>query len=117
MTASHVHAAFDRFPQLLHDLETAFGGDDLRAIADRFIAAERAEFCWEGRIAEMKLGVLESLEQEGQALARVAILGYFRGRYYVATCLVDGVRDVHALLRLREFDEFEAAEAAFVASG
>jgi hypothetical protein len=47
----------------------------------------------------------------------VAILGYFRAHYYVATCLVDGERCVHWMLRLRHFESFESAEQAFLAGG
>lgn len=114
-TQQHPHAELDRFPQLVRDLDSAFGGDGLMEVVERFIAAERAEFHWAGRIAERNLGAYESLDEEDEPFERVSILGYFRSRYYVATCVVDAARDVHFMLRVREFDGFETAEAAFLA--
>ena len=114
---THPHAAFDRFPQLRRDLIAEFGTDGIDAAIELFIAAERADFHWDGRIAEMNLGAWESLDDENEMFERVTILGYFRARYYVATCLVDGDRDVHWMLGLRHFECFESAEQAFLASG
>ena len=114
---THPHAAFDRYPQLVRDLEAAFGSGDLAAIVAHVIDAERADFCWDGRIAEMNLGTWDDggLDDEG-AYTVVAVLGYFRARYYVAQCLVDGNRAVHGLIGLRHFDSFERAEMAFLDS-
>lgn len=114
---SQPHAAFDRFPQLRRDLIAEFGSNEIDAVIEHFIAAERADFHWDGRIAEMNLGAWENLDNEDEAFERVAILGYFRGRYYAATCLADGHRHVHWILRLRHFDSFESAEQAFLAGG
>ena len=119
MTTLHIHphAEFDRFPQLLDSLAQEFGRDGILYIAERFIEAERADFHWDGRLAEMNLGAYESLDDEDEAFEAVAIIGYFRRRYYVATCLVDGDRHVHGMFRLRHFDSFESAEQAFLAGG
>lgn len=114
---SHPHAAFDHFPQLRRDLIAQFGAEGIDAVVEHFIAAERADLHWDGRLAEMNLGTWESLDDEDQTFEQVAILGYFRARYYVATCLVDGERCVHWMLRLRHFDGFESAEQAFLAGG
>ncbi|MCR6631482.1 MAG: hypothetical protein NVV74_16325 [Magnetospirillum sp.] len=92
------HAEFDRFPQLLEE----FGA----AIIDAVIAAEEADFAWDSRFAERDMGS-----------RRVRIIGYFRCRYLVATCLVDGQRRVRALLKLRRFDHLAEAEAAFLDGG
>lgn len=113
----HPHAAFDRFPQLRRDLIAEFGSDGIDAVVEHFIEAECADFHWDGRIAEMNLGAWESLDEEDEAFELVAIIGYFRSRYYVATCVVDGARHVHWMLRLRHFESFESAEKAFLASG
>jgi hypothetical protein len=43
-------------------------------------------------------------------------MGYFRGEYYVAICIVDAERNVAALVKSREFSSFESAEIAFRAS-
>lgn len=114
---SHPHAAFDRFPELRGDLIAEFGSEGIDAVVEHFIAAERADFHWDGRLAEKNLGAWESLDDEDQTFEQVAILGYFRARYYVATCLVDGDRHVHWMLRLRHFESFESAERAFLAGG
>ena len=114
--SQHDHAAFDRFPELVRDLTAEFGSDGIGAIVDRFIAAERADFCWEGRFAEMNLGEFESVDGEYEAPEKVAVLGYFRSHYYVATCVVDHERHVRALLKVRQFESFENAENAFLAS-
>jgi hypothetical protein len=115
---SHQHAAFDRFPQLLRDLAEEFGSEGISAVADRFIAAELADFYWDGRIAEMSLGThSDGFNEEEEPLQQVGIIGYFRGRYYVATCLVDDERRVRWMLRVQHFDDFASAETAFRAAG
>ena len=114
--SQHDHAAFDRFPDLVRDLTAEFGSDGIGAIVDRFIAAEQADFCWDGRFAEMNLGEFENVDDEYQGCERVAVLGYFRAQYYVATCVVDEERHVRALLKLRQFERFEGAESALLAS-
>jgi hypothetical protein len=114
--SQHDHAAFDRFPDLVRDLTAEFGIDGIGAIVEKFIAAEQADFCWEGRFAEMNLGEFESVESEYEACDQVAVLGYFRAQYYVATCIVDQERHARALLKVRQFESFESAESAFLAS-
>jgi hypothetical protein len=73
----HDHAAFDRFPDLVRGLIAEFGSDGIGAIVDKFIAAEQAEFCWEGRLAEMNLGAFESVDDEYEGCEQVAVMGYF----------------------------------------
>lgn len=96
MTMLHTqpHAALDRFPQLRRDLLAEFGAEGIDAVVEHFIEAEQVDFHWDGRIAEVNLGAWESLDDEDRTFEKVAILGYFRARYYVATCLVDGGRHV-----------------------
>ncbi|MCW5738171.1 MAG: hypothetical protein KIS73_28880, partial [Enhydrobacter sp.] len=98
ITSTHAHAEFDRFPQLLDSLAEEFGRDGLSGMVERVIEAEYADFHWEGRFAEMKLGRCDCLDEEGEAFHRVAIAGYFRGRYYVATCAVDAAGRIARLL-------------------
>ena len=112
----HDHSAFDRFPDLVRDLTAEFGSDGIGATVDKFIAAEQADFCWEGRFAEMSLREFESLDGEYEACDQVAVLGYFRAQYYVATCIVDQDRHARALLKVRQFENLESAESAFLAS-
>src|SRR3546814_15311904 len=90
------HAEFDRFPQRVTDLVAEFGTKGIDAVIEHFIEAEHADFHWDGRLAEMNLGAWESLDEEDGAFERVAIIGYFRSRYYVATCIVDGARPVRS---------------------
>ena len=114
-TIQHPHAAFDRFPQLVRDLTKEFGSEEIGVVVERFIEAEQADFCWEGRISEMSLGAYEDGFDDGEEpLEVVAILGIFRGRYYVATCVLDSKEQLHSMLRLRHFDGFESAERAFL---
>lgn len=119
MTTLHIHphAEFDRFPQLLDSLAQEFGRDGILSIAERFIEAERADFHWDGRLAEMNLGAYESFDEEDEAFELVSIIGYFRCCYYVATCVVDAERHVRWMLRLRHFESFASAEKAFLAGG
>lgn len=114
--SQHDHAAFDRFLGLIRDLTAELGSDGIGSIVERFIAAEQADFCWDGRFAEMNLGEFESLDDDEEERKRVAVLGYFRAQYYVATCIVDQERHVRALLKVRQFESFESAESAFLAS-
>jgi len=113
----HPHAAFDRFPMLVESVKEEFGTDGLMSNVERFIEAERADFHWDGRLVEMNLGTYESLGDEDEAFEAVAIIGYFRFRYYVATCVVDAERRIRWMLRLHNFDSFESAEQAFLAGG
>jgi len=110
----HPHASFDRFPQLVRDLEIEFGSDGLDAVVERFVAAELGEFVWDGRIAERDLGTYESFEDdEFEGSDRVRILSIFRGRYRVATCVVDRSRRLQMMLVSREFGDLPSAEIAF----
>jgi hypothetical protein len=114
--SQHDHAAFDRFPALVRDLTAEFGGDGIGAVLEKFIAAEQADFLWEGRFAERNLGEFESFDDGDDGCQRAAVMGYFRGEYYVAICIVDAERNVSALLKSRQFESCESAEIAFLAS-
>ena len=119
MTTLHIHPhfEFDRFPMLVESVKEEFGTEGLMSNVERFIEAERADFHWDGRLAEMNLGAYESLDDEDEAFETVAIIGYFRSRYYVATCVVDAERHVQWMLRLRHIDSFESADKAFLPGG
>jgi hypothetical protein len=114
--SQHDHAAFDRFPGLVRDVTAEFGSDGIGAVIEKFIAAEQADFCWEGRFAEMELGEFGSFDGDEDRRERVAVMGYFRGQYYVATCIVDAERNASALIKTRQFECFERAEFAFLAT-
>ena len=106
---SHPHAEFDRFPALLAE----FG----RGAVDHIIDAEAADFAWDSRFAERNLGVCESVDDDDGCEEIVRIIGYFRSRYIVATCIVDSERRVQAMLKQRSFDSIEDAEQAFLTGG
>lgn len=110
----HPHASFDRFPQLVRDLEIEFGRDGLDAVVERFVTTELGEFIWDGRIAERDLGAYENLDDdEFEGSDRVRILSIFRGRYRVATCIVDRSRRLQMMLVMHDFDDLPSAELAF----
>jgi hypothetical protein len=109
------HAAMDRFPAFLASIRGEFP-DDCEAIAAEMIDAELGDFCWESRIAERRLGMLESFGDEAfEAREEVTILGYFRGKYLVATCVLDGDRRLCWMRKVREFAAPAEAESAFMA--
>lgn len=115
ISSSHPHAEFDRFPMLVESVRQQFNDDGLMSNVERFIDAEGADFHWDGRNAEHKIGLFESLDDDAEsAFERVDIIGYFRARYYVAACILDAERCVRATVRLRQFDGFEDAEEVFL---
>src|SRR3546814_17616847 len=89
---THPHAAFDRFPQLRRDLIAEFGSDGIDAVVEHFIAAERADFNWDGRLVEMNFGVWESLHEDAATSERVVISGLFRSGLSVAMLIVGRLR-------------------------
>jgi len=104
----HPHAEFDRFPQLAEE----FGSD-----IDSIIDAELADFVWESRFVERDLGAWEGFDDDDEGGEMVQIICYFRSRYMVATCIVDGNRQVQMMLKQRQFDTIEDAEQAFLSGG
>lgn len=115
LPTDHPHASFDRFPQLVRDLEIEFGPDGLWALVERFVEAELGEFVWDGRVAERHLGAYENLDDdEFEGSDRVRVLSIFRGRYRVATCVVDRSRRLQMMLVINEFDDLPSAEFAFL---
>ena len=87
----------------------------LETIADEIIDAELGDFCWDARIAELHLGVIESIDDdETEVRAEVRILGYFRGQYLVATCIVDGEHRLQWMPKVRHYDGLSEAENAFL---
>jgi len=112
----HSHAAMDRYPLFLSAIRNEFP-DDCEAIADEIIDAELGDFCWDSRLAERRICVLEPLDDdENDAREEVRILGYFRGRYIVATCIVDAERRLEWMRKVRHFDAQIDAETAFLAA-
>ena len=114
ISTSQPHAAMDTFPQLLSTIRAEFP-DDCEAIADEIIEAELGDFCWDSRIAERRLGLFEGYGDDGEELREeVGILGFFRGQYLVATCILDGERRLRWMPKVRHFDALADAESAFL---
>ena len=90
--------------------------DGISAVIEKFIAAEQADFLWESRFAERDRGEFESFDGDEDSCRRVAVMGYFRGQYYVAICVTDAEKQVAALIKSRRFESFLSAEIAFLAT-
>lgn len=102
------------FERLVAGLEIEFGSAAAEGLARQFIEAEGADFYWEARQRERRLGSYESLDwDEEDALDRIVVSGILDGRHYVAVLLVDALGSVDALLGVRQFDDDKAAEEAF----
>ena len=115
LSITHPHAEFDRYPQFLSTIRDEFP-DDCEAIAREIIDAELGDFCWESRIAERSDGIVEAFDlDEDDACEEVSILGYFRGQYLVATCILSAERHLRWMPKVRHYDAFEDAETAFLA--
>jgi hypothetical protein len=116
LSITHQHAEFDRYPLFLSTIREEFP-DDCDAIADEIIDNELGDFCWDARIAERRICTVSPFDCDDIELReQVRIIGYFRGKYLVATCIVDGERHLHWMLKVRHFDAFDDAEAAFLAA-
>lgn len=108
-------APTDPFSTLARELEGELGTGDGAGLAAYFVEAERADFYWQARLGERPLGAYQGFEDDGEtALERVAVSGFFAGRWFVATCLVDGAGAVHDLMDLMRFEHEIEAQAAFV---
>jgi len=106
-------ASRDAYPALLKGLEAQFGREDSVSIAAHFLSAELADFHWESRISERRLGAFESADEDEIDLDRIAIVGQLKGSWFVATCLVDGEGAVHDLQSLALKRNCEEAQIAF----
>ena len=101
------------FERLVAGLEVEFGAPAAEGLARQFVEAEDADFYWDARAAERWLGAYESLDDDEELLARVAIIGQFVGRFFVAVLIVDGNEAVNAMLGLRHFESAAEADDAF----
>ncbi len=110
----HISVVSDRvMAALIAGLEIEFGTRTAEALAQRFIAAEEADFCWDARIEERWLGSYWTSDEDYLELDRVAILAMLDGRWFVAICIVDGDEMAHGLMGKREFDSADEAREAF----
>ena len=97
---------------LIAGLEIEFGRGAGAALAERFLAAEEADFCWDARVEERWIGAYESVGDDGFELDRVAIVGRLKGRWFVAQMIVDGEGCAHGMIGKREFRSARAARKA-----
>lgn len=105
----------DPFSTLVGELESTLEIGDGAVLAKHFVEAEQADFYWRARRDERALGAYQSFEDDEDCeLERVAVSGFFAGRWFVATCLVDGNGAVHDLVDLMRFEHQIEAQAAFV---
>lgn len=98
---------------LVAGLELEFGRGAAEALADRFIAAEESDFCWDARIEERWLSAYATEIEDDFELDRVAVVGRLDGRWFVAVILVDGDEMAHGMMGKRTFPTRKAAHLAY----
>ncbi len=108
-SSTHAHAEFDLF--------TALVGEYGESFASVVAEAEAPDFAWDSRFAERDLGAWEPMDDDDDGVEIVRVAGYFWGRYFVATFVVDARRRVTAMVSKRGFDRFADAERAFLDGG
>ena len=109
-----IGAASDRVMKaLVEGLEAEFGRPAGRALAERFIAAEEADFHWDARREERWIGAYHAVEDEGFELDRIAIIGRLDGYWFVAVCIVDGDGHPHGIEGCRHCGSLGEAEAGY----
>jgi len=109
-----VSAPADRvMAALVAGLEIEFGRGAAEGLAARFLEAEECDFCWDARVEERWLGAWPASDTDDIELDRVAILGMISGRWFVATCIVDGNEMPHGMTGRRSFSSRKRAEEAF----
>lgn len=101
---------------LVSGLELEFGNGAGAALAERFLAAEDADFHWEARLRQRWIGSYEGLGDEDFELDRVAIFGRLGRRWFVAMMIVDGDGNAHGMMGRRSFTQRSRALAAFAAA-
>ena len=98
---------------LIAGLEIEFGRGAAEGLAHHFLEAEEVDFHWDARILERWLGAYEAQYDDDLELDRIQILGRLEGRWFVATCIVDGDGNAHGMLGCRDFSSEGAARQAF----
>ena len=113
-TISSVSESTDRvMAKLIAGLELEFGRGAAEGLAHHFLEAEEVDFHWEVRISERWLGAYEAQDDDELELDRIQIMGRLDGRWFVATCIVDGDGNAHGMLGCRNFSSENAARKAF----
>lgn len=106
--------------RLVADLELEFGKAAGAALAHRFLEAEECDILWDMRIAERWLGAWDSSDIDAEdaslELDRIAFIGRCDGAWFVATGVVDGDGQAHALLGRRSLESEAQAREALAAA-
>ena len=100
---------------LIAGLELEFGRGAAEGLAQRFLAAEETDFCWDARVEERWLGAYAAQDDSDLDLDRIAICGRLDGCWFVAVCIVDGDEMPHGMMARRTFSSRKSALAAFAA--
>lgn len=101
---------------LIAGLELEFGRGASEGLAQRFLAAEDADFRWDARVEERWIGAYENADDDEFWLDRVAIYGRLDSKWFAATMIVDGNGNAQGMLGCREFGGRKAAAAAMIAA-
>ncbi len=109
-----IGAASDRVMAALKaELEVEYGAGAGEALAQRFLEAEECDFLWDARQSERWIGAYESEDDDDFGLERIAIVGRLDGRWFVATCIVDGDGAPRGLIGRRSFASERLAREGF----
>ena len=109
-----ISGASDRVMRaLIAGLELEFGRGAAEGLAQRFLAAEESDFCWDARVEERWLGAYATQDDSDLELDRVAICGRLDGRWFVAISIVDGDGMQHGMMARRTFPSRKSALKAF----
>ena len=98
---------------LIAGLQIEFGSSAAEGLAHHFLEAEEVDFQWDARVSERWLGAYEAQDNDDLELDRVSIMGRLDGRWFVATCIVDGDGNAHGMLGCLNFSSEKAAREAF----
>jgi hypothetical protein len=113
-TISSISECTDRvMATLIAGLQIEFGCCAAEGLAHHFLEAEEVDFHWDARVSERWLGAYEAQDDGELELDRMAIMGRLDGRWFVASCIVDGDGNAHGMLGCRNFRSESAARKAF----
>jgi hypothetical protein len=113
-TISSISECTDRvMATLIAGLQIEFGCRAAEGLAHHFLEAEEVDFHWDARVSERWLGAYEAQDDDELELDRVSIMGRLDGRWFIATCIVDGDGNAHGMLGCRDFRSESAARKVY----
>lgn len=98
--------------KLIAGLEIEFGNRAAEGLAHHFLASEEVDFYWDARLSERWLGAYEAADDDDLELDRMQIMGHLDGRWFVATCIINGDGNAHFMTGCRYFANESAARKA-----